>query len=193
MKFPRIMLVGKSGVGKDHFARILKRELRPDGGGAFPVLTLAFADALKEEVRMMLEHQLIALDKKGVWGVEFGEDARDLLRPLWQWYGTEFVRKNDDTYWIKKVQQKMKKHMGPIIVTDCRFKNEAWFGRNHEFIIVRVAGENRRGSYVPRHQSEDGVEKILCDYEVVNSGNDELLAIAARSIIQKAEEHVKGI
>lgn len=193
MKFPRIMLVGTSGVGKDHFARILKRELRPDGGGAFPVLTLAFADALKEEVRMMLDQQLIALGKKGKWNVELGEDGRDFLRPLWQWYGTDFVRKNDQLYWINKVREKMKGHLGPVIITDCRFKNEAWFGRNHEFIIVRVAGENRRGSYVPRHASEDGVANILCDYEVINSGDDELLASAARMLINKSEEHIRGI
>ncbi len=176
-KMHKIMLVGKSGVGKDAFADALWNAL---SFGEFLVLRASFASALKEIVRDML-------NRDGVSPVpiphhsKLTEEMKAVLRPMWQWYGTDWVRNRVDVdYWVNILQWRIRAHDGHVIITDARFPNEIKWGRDNGFVIVRVLGPNYRASSVPYHASELMADAIEVDHEVENFG-------AAGELVGKAQ------
>lgn len=159
----RLMLVGKKGVGKDTVAQIVR-----DVCGE-PVVRRAFADMLKEDTRHIMEYVKRNFD---VRGVSFDGEEREVMRPFWQWYGTDFVRRFDPDHWIRRFDQSFG-HCVNIIVTDCRFHNEATYGKRNGFVLCRIVGPDWRGdtnAQTARHLSETELEDIGCHTTVRNDG-----------------------
>lgn len=171
-KLYRIMLLGRSGVGKDAFANALWGLL---SFTKYPPMKAGFADALKETVREML-------NRDGVSPVpvahhsKLTEEMKATLRPLWQWYGTEWVRNRVDVnYWLNVLEWRVRGHEGHVIITDARFPNEITWGKNNGFVIVRVIGPNYRAWDVPFHSSEMLSDQEQADYVVDNYGTEDKL------------------
>lgn len=182
MRPMRIMLTGSAGVGKSALATVLSRKIDPDGRDR--VCVVAFADALKDQVREMLNMN------QGRVGFPFGRKVpdhrgeglsvewRNLLRPIWQWYGTEWMRSQSPDYWVDLLEETcgmyIKAHW-PVIVTDCRFPNELDWGKDNGFLIVRIVGPDRRlemgGEPVPAHASELPILLSQADMILDNTGN----------------------
>lgn len=89
----------------------------------------SFASSLKDEVVKLLN----AADG-GKWSRERLDEQKTRLRPLLQFWGTEFRRAQDPDYWVKRIRLLG----GPIVVTDARFFNELAFLENQKFIIIRI-------------------------------------------------------
>jgi hypothetical protein len=176
----KIMLVGKSGVGKDEFADALWGIL---SFNEFPVLKIGLADALKEIVRDML-------NRDGVSPVpvphhtKLSDEMKATLRPLWQWYGTDWVRNRVDVdYWVNILQWRVRAHDGHVIVPDARFPNEIKWGRDNGFVIVRILGPNHRASSVPYHISELMADDQAADYVIENFETKDKLIDKAESLL----------
>lgn len=112
-----LAITGKKQSGKDEVIRILRNHI----GGARPIIRLAFADPLKLEVASALHIKISDI-----------EDNKVLFRPLLQWWGTDWRRRNKDDYWIEKWLYAIKqtsnelKEKNPLIICpDVRFINEA--------------------------------------------------------------------
>ena len=179
-KLQKIMLVGKSGVGKDAFADALWGLL---SFHEFPVLRMSFADALKEIVRGML-------NRDGVSPVpiphhtKLSEEMKSVLRPMWQWYGTDWVRNRVDmNYWVNIVEWRIRAHDGHVIITDARFPNEIKWGKDNGFVIVRILGPNYRAWDVPYHTSELMIDETPVDYVIENFDTTDKLADKAESLL----------
>lgn len=179
-KLQKIMLVGKSGVGKDAFADALWGLL---SFHEFPVLRMSFADALKEIVREML-------NRDGVSPVpiphhtKLSEEMKSVLRPMWQWYGTDWVRNRVDMdYWVNIVEWRIRAHDGHVIITDARFPNEIKWGKDNGFVIVRILGPNYRAWDVPYHTSELMTDETPVDYVIENFDTTDKLADKAESLL----------
>ena len=170
----RAMLVGRAGVGKDTIAALMKKH------AGEPVALASFAEGVKLQVASMLD---MVIDKYGVPALRFRQgsdesvlqnsnERRRLLRPIWQWYGTDFVRAADPDFWIKDLHKRAG-HVQNLIVTDCRFKNEADYARRNGLVLLRVTGHDRRatpeGDPVLRHESERQVDDISCNFVIDNS------------------------
>lgn len=145
-----IGLTGLAGTGKDTVAHILQTHC----GGA----VLAFADALRAEIvdayciehihltrRETKEHPLSALalarctdsafvDRIAVHHMRAGLPL-DLAAPrsprqIMQWWGTEYRRHSNPSYWVQKARQSVSWTLQAIrpnlvVLTDVRFANEA--------------------------------------------------------------------
>jgi hypothetical protein len=102
------------------------------------------------------------------------ESGRKIMRPFWQWLGTDFVRNLiDENHWILSVENSMlsKKHLWvdnvppSFIVTDCRFNNEHQWGIANGFVVVRIDRKSRTPAGIPGHSSEiehEDIEEDLC-------------------------------
>lgn len=71
------------------------------------------------------------------------------IRRLLQWWGTEYRRTQDESYWIKKA---LKSNVKNTVFTDVRFLNEALMILALGGIIIEIEG--RRDAAVPGHASE---------------------------------------
>lgn len=164
MVLPRIIGVsGKIGCGKTAFSKafidkfpsyeilnfggILKKELSENY--QFP-LEWTYDQKLKLNVinpattwETIIDYirDYLMIDKKHI-GKHNG-DAPELpkhnmtVREALQWYGTDFRRKNDPNYWIKRMHDQLKHHPWAII-DDVRFRNEANMIRSLGGILIRL-------------------------------------------------------
>lgn len=152
-------ITGKKRSGKDTLCEILNDV--PN----IPVLRRAFADPLKEEVAAMLGVSLEFLEKHKVTH----------YRGLLQWWGTEYRRQMfSEQYWLVRMGAFIEFISGNskpnqvLVVTDCRFPNEATYLREHGATIIKV----ERPSLVSTdsHASEALVDTIVPDLTIVNDG-----------------------
>jgi hypothetical protein len=149
-----IAISGKKHSGKDTAARVIMETL-----GDVPMVRIAFADALKEEVAKVC----------GVT-VDYIELNKDIFRPILQWWGTEWRRNMfGDNYWIDRLFDKV--DVAPadvIVITDVRFKNEydaiqSWQGTK---MMLRIERAFTGGDM---HSSETQLDGTPFDYRLTNA------------------------
>lgn len=192
-----IGLTGLMRAGKDSVADILVR----DHG----FVKMSFAAPLKRMVRNLdpivgydsgcLGCVEAGIDEPGPvylsdlydWGwtdeqikaSEYGDEARR----LWQRFGTDVMRAEQDDYWIQAATRELfLSGHDRVVFTDCRFPNEADFvymlSVNHEGInssvwqIVRPGVERQEGA----HASEQNVGLMGEEITIHNDGALEELA-----------------
>ena len=144
-------LVGKKQSGKDTAYEALKAQY----GKA--VARLSFADALKLEICEQLRADPALL-----------EANKNLppFRKLHQNYG-EWRRSQCEDYWLKKIEgATWPKEVQLVVVTDCRFLNEAEWIRNKKGKLVRIFRPDLVAE--DTHASEVEQDKILVDYTIWN-------------------------
>ena len=151
-------ITGKMRSGKDTFYGIVNERHR--------AIRLAYADELKSECAAAL----------GLTVDEMNQN-KSLYRHLWQWWGTEYRRGQDDQYWLKRMQEKLNQipETSIVFITDVRFENEADLIRNQGGEIIRVVrSEAPDATGHVGHASETEMEAIKADYTVAAANLDEL-------------------
>ena len=136
-------LSGYAGAGKDAVADILVSE--------YGFTKMGFADPLKRMLRRLdpiIGHDLYAgccsecSDIPEVEEVRFSDAAQygfddeslkrspwaEEVRDLWQKFGTEVFREEDEDYWVMRAERALLETTAErIVFTDVRFENEAEF------------------------------------------------------------------
>ena len=148
-------LAGKAGSGKDTVFTLLQAMV-PDK----EFVRLGFGDALKKEVAD--RHQL---------PVQTIEDNKEEFRALLQHWGTEYRRKQKETYWIDRVKTQvdfLRDNVDVVVITDVRFSNEVDYIKDDcDGFIVKVLGDERR-ELKSDHESEVGLDKVTPDWLLPN-------------------------
>lgn len=190
----------KARQGKDECAKAIKeryssmwcyRDVR------FKVQHLAFADALYREV-----NDWLATDQGSLWLNHLGGEVQGyglniIWMPPWvmpsanaeksdkapygkhplllQWWGTEYRRKQDPDYWVKRWKEAIDPDANLVLTTDMRFKNEAQAIKDLGGFTVNVTrrtvdgapfvAHDRNGS----HPSEMALDDFPFDFYLVNS------------------------
>lgn len=153
-----IGLTGRKKSGKDTVCEIIGELLTAQ---RVSWKRIAFADPLKEELAAAC----------GVT-VEEINAQKDRYRGGLQWWGTEFRRTDDPDYWVKQAVKKIRQSLASVvIVTDCRFDNEAEAITQLGGVVLSV---HRRGATVADyHASEGGVDVRYVSADIHNIGTIE--------------------
>lgn len=108
---------------------------------------------------------------------DFGDEARR----MWQRFGTDVMRAEDDAYWINKARDEMfdSGHQR-VVFTDCRFPNEAEmiYELNRPWTTASVWKVTRPGVELGEnpHVSETWVGRMGEEFQVCNDGTLEDLS-----------------
>lgn len=211
-----IGLSGKARSGKNsvtHLTRILM-----DDDRCTKVLTIAMADALKQEARSVVQDAIEAVGytvlPKGASvpvflpdGAKFRLNLDDLTqktpegRRFLQYYGTEYRRKQDPDYWTKRMEQRIHQiNKGPnppqiVFIADVRFPNEADFIRARDGNLVRVNRYNSDGTHfdngLTAGQKAHPSETALDNYEFdfyINASNMQGLFECVKDLLPRMLE-----
>jgi len=145
---PRIVgITGFKRSGKDTLAGILRERAG--------FVRVAFADALKEEVRAFL----------GISGYDLERD-KERWRPVLQYHGCA-MREKDSDYWINRIAYKIAWLVpARVVITDVRFRNEAAWIRKHGGEIVRVVRDGAIDAEPSWHVSEREVAEIEASHVI---------------------------
>jgi hypothetical protein len=166
MPYPNPFIIGITGFkrsGKDTVASLIHSQLPKH---QFPVvIRRGFADALKQDVAEILGADLKHLE---------ANKKHPLIRHLFQWYGTDFCRKNSgDDIWIQHMHAfiadldiKTKRYC--LIIPDVRFVNEATWVQDNDGVVLRV--ERKGQTSDDPHPSEQELMHIKHDFRIDNNG-----------------------
>lgn len=155
-----IGIAGGKGEGKDTVAQMIIDRFPLDS------VRIAFADSLKMEVARACGMRLIDI-----------ENDKQKYRPILQWWGTEFRRSQDDQYWIIRLNKKVSRYDGSIVVIpDVRFPNEFDYIKEQGGVVWNVTRDIYR-DHLSKHASEVSLIDFSFDFTFVNNGTlDELRA-----------------
>jgi hypothetical protein len=166
-----IAIHGFKQSGKDTLADLLVEE--------FGYTKVAFADRLKEAI-----HHIFGVDRKLLFGTEQDkqklspvrwEDFNHLSKPgpdhptylsireLLQIFATEICREKIPSIWYRYLPIPAD---SKIVISDCRFKNEADFLKQRNTILIKV---NRSNANSTNHESERGLPDEMMDYILSNN------------------------
>jgi len=155
-------LTGRAGAGKDH---LFDRMNEMDD----TFLRVSLADTLRFELEEVLGADVPRLYEKPYSAP---------LRAILQWYGTEYRRKQDQNYWIKRtveVAARAARDGYKPVFTDIRFPNEARMVMDVGGFIVKVTAPDkirkaRLGQLPEEHPSETSMDRFNYHRFTIDSG-----------------------
>jgi hypothetical protein len=134
----------------------------------------AFGEALKKEVKKAcLQYggadKLIAAWKESGLMPDWVHHEYGKERTLYQWWGTNFRRAQDERYWLKKIQKTFDASRPDVaLITDVRFPNEAEYVHSLGGILVKVTRTAKPDVLVPEHPSEQALDGYTgWDFELI--------------------------
>jgi hypothetical protein len=123
---------------------------------------------------------------------EVGPRARDVIlqhnyravtpREVLQFVGTDILRHLRPTIWLELWQEEAERHER-VVVTDCRFTNEAALVRALSGIVIRVRRQSGGARSGAGHASESEIDLIAPDHEINNEGTEEELWSQVRALL----------
>ena len=189
MTAPLIGMIGRRRSGKDSFAETLV--------DAFGYARVAFADPLREAALGLdplvgpaaLPGDPVAKYRRLSYvvdaiGWESAKDCVPEVRSTLQRLGTDAIRALDSEFWVRTAMQRVAATSSPVVVTDCRFQNEAEAVRRAGGYLVRVVRPGATSADASDlHASETALDDYPEDFYVDNSGTLADLASEARDLL----------
>lgn len=160
---------GRAGAGKDTAADSVDDAIK-----------LAFVKPLKDAAKILFnftDEQLYDNKLKEVIDKKWNNSPREIL----QWLGTDVLRNDiSEDFFLIHMKQRIENVYDIydiIIISDCRFPNEAEFIRNIGGVVIEITRDdaNEGGTEHSEHISEQKLPRDLVDYVIENNGTkDEL-------------------
>lgn len=182
-------LTGGAGCGKDTLAQ----ELVNMGW-----VRVAFADALKDmciDYLGLTHDDAYTQEGKMRFNETWGMTNREILQKV----GTDAMRNGfNDEVWVKIAGIKIKKYLDEgkkVVVTDCRFDNEAELCESLGGICVKIVRPSMQSNLTPseqKHASEAGINEKLIAFEINNNSTVEAMRSMFLSKLKTFEKrHVR--
>lgn len=136
-----IGLVGYGKVGKDTALEAINNIISESNNKFHRI---AFADPLKDDLQKCIKRAVKALKEQGVPEIEH----KERLRPIYEFYGTLFMRAIDDKVWLKDGMDRAYRCRSKLVCfTDVRNTNEAdaILDRNGVLFNIVKEGETAKG------------------------------------------------
>lgn len=168
-----IALIGRARSGKDSIAARLV--------GAHGYTRVAFADPLKDAALRL--DPIVTYERAGggylptylsravSWhGWEYAKDRFPEVRRTLQNLG-QSIRDVHPNFWVNLAMDTVDSIAGPVVVTDCRYRNEVEALKARRFRIVRVVRPPHGGELTGhQHVSETELDDFRQDATAYNSG-----------------------
>ena len=156
-----IAFAGRAKAGKDLAGKYLIEH--------YKFLHYYFAKPLKEGCKHLfqLTDEQIANKETVIepWGIS--------PRKIYQKIGTDIGRTLDPNIWIKNAQMFVDKNPNKdIVITDCRFSNEALWVRNQDGFVIHIE-RNNKPIVESKHTSENSMVESDYDYSIENTETKE--------------------
>jgi hypothetical protein len=164
-----IALTGRARSGKDTAGQFFC--------STYGFTQYAFADPIRAGLRAALGLTDWHFNEgKEIVIPEYGKSPRQLM----QLFGTDFGRKmvHPDVWFVPA--EEIVRSTKNLVITDCRFDNEAAWVRKNGGYVIRITRDN--APQVSAHVSEDGVSEELIDFKVKNNGTLEDLCGSLGSV-----------
>jgi hypothetical protein len=163
--FILIAVAGAAGAGKDTAATILRDN--------FGFSTYAFASPIKAALCAMFGWDPALMDNR-VWKEttipDIGKSPREMMQTLGTEWGRELVNQR---LWLllarRNIEAAKAAGLPGLVLTDCRFKNEAEFVHEHGGKVIEL--RRRRLDAVAAHVSERPLDPHLVDLRINNDGS----------------------
>lgn len=202
-----IGLSGKKFAGKDavydHITKVV-RDRR--------VIRHKWATAVREDAVKMLEAIGIYTSVAELEDRRFKEPFVGLL----QWYGTDFRRRQDPDYWVRRGLQAAERELrfadrrheaSPLFVnTDTRFPNEVTLPQEQGWVVIRLEVSREKqleradalGLTVTEREFDHASETALDDFTgfdyVIDSNDDlDVVEMQVEGILEKLEIRLRNI
>lgn len=177
MSYRNIALIGKARSGKDSAGDRLVRN--------WNFTRVAFADPVKR-VALGLNPYIPTVPGVAVRlesliadvGWEYAKDNYPEVRRVLQAAG-QTMRERDEDYWLNIALKSIDAAAGwnmPVVVTDCRYPNEAEALQARGFMLVRIRRERSFADMTvaeagqAQHASETALDDFPADQTIINSG-----------------------
>lgn len=160
-------LIGRKQSGKDTFAQRLVEE--------HGYTRLGFADPLKDMAREM--NPVLRLDELGgdvttlndilsFYSWDEAKESFPEVRQYLQNLGVAVRNNVGENAWVQALAERAYLVLGPVVITDCRFPNEAqWIvGQGGETVRIKRPGQESRDLHV----SETALDAWVTHHVVVN-------------------------
>lgn len=175
-----IGLSGRAGSGKDTTANLLVGEFMKVGA---QVKTLSFAGKLKEVVCDVFCLDPVVFEDRGLKNQPMLELQGKTPREVAQFLGTEAFRAIRSEVWVDYAIRQAQKYLAQgisVIITDCRFLNEADAIASYGGHVVSI---ERDSVEVYDHPSETAIDEIKARYAtatIQNNGSMRELAVEVK-------------
>lgn len=194
-----IALTGPAGAGKDSVADCLHHlagfHKMAFAAALYAEVCAAFAVPMKYlTTRETKELPMAALALAQCYDGRFvqalaarntGLDLNAARSPRWvlQRWGTEYRRAQDLEYWLKRFEAAIdQRGPGPIVITDCRFANEAALVRRLGGVIWRL--ERPGFDVATDHASDVSGREFAPEAVIVNDGSLDELGISVMHALE---------
>lgn len=167
-----IALTGAAGCGKDTIAN---RLMETGVWGRY-----AFATPLKRGLATMFNIPIEDFESPTIKNVPYYKFGRS-LRYMAQTLGTEFGRHLiADDVWIQLAKENIHNqltHVSNIVITDCRFENEADMVHEMGGYVIKIIRDDNphtatlAANAISNHASELGFPVEKCDFVLYNNGS----------------------
>jgi len=164
----------RARCGKDSVCQFIIDVYSKENGGPYDIKKYAFADELKAEVRGR-ERELCEQ-----YNIPYRPDSEGKCRELLQWWGTEFRRKQDEEYWVKKLSSRLDIELPQIaLISDVRFRNEAEWIKDREGYYIKVERYKNQERYMHPavdhdHRSETELEHYTDHFAEIRCEDGEI-------------------
>lgn len=152
---------------------------------------LSFAQPMKIMICALLNCDIWWLEKnKDEYITSIGYSPRKLMQTLGTEWGRNTLHQN---FWVDIAKEKLKQfeehNLPGVVITDCRFDNEAEMIRNMGGIICHI--KRVTNNKVPAHESEEGVTYHASDIILFNNDTFDKLYEHIDSALQIYNKLVK--
>ena len=170
-----IGLIGKSGAGKDEVAKRLVAE--------HGYTRLAFADILKDVALAadpVVDQRIDRASTFGMVDYRLAEAVRDLgwdrakkipeVRGFLQRLATAVRDNIGEDAWVDPVMRRAAEIEGPVVITDCRYSNEADAIEASGGALARVVRPGQHGleGAAAQHASETALDNREVEFQIMN-------------------------
>ena len=165
-------------------------ELQDHGMKEMPWLDLSSCKDLEFLELAKALSRVYTLDKGDTLGIQ-SEDLKSFKlspRRVLQWWGTEYRRKDDTFYWVRKLSQELAEHKPKhVVISDIRELHEAAYVKRSEGYLLKVIRPGLAEDATSSHSSEKNLEHISVDGKIFNTSTFEHL----RNDIVEMEKRLK--